>query len=182
MGDKRSPGEIQVAVGASMIADSQTGQEVAIATLQKLLANVQRSPAEPKYRTIKLTNPKIQERLCTCSGAVHLLTACGFCDTNRVLTLAGEPNLALLALAQLRLAGIAADAVEQQAAEKAEALGTHAAERAAEKEEKEALRRACSGDKKERKQEGWTASTAEKGKGQMKGFGDVGVDLDAGGG
>jgi len=134
MADARTVPQIQVDVATSMLRDqdgpsgtSRDGQLAAIATLQKLLGNVQGSPAENKFRTIKLTNPKIAARICACSGAVKMLTACGYKEQARVLTLEGGPDLALLARAQEQMAGLVAEVKQQESDEKQILLASGAA-------------------------------------------------------
>lgn len=46
--------------------------------LGKLLANIAAAPAEPKFRRLRLTNPRIQSAVVDVSGGVELLLACGF--------------------------------------------------------------------------------------------------------
>lgn len=47
-------------------------------TIVKILTNIVEKPEEPKYRQIRLTNPKIQALLVDTVGAVEFLEACGF--------------------------------------------------------------------------------------------------------
>lgn len=50
------------------------------ATLAKVLGNVVKNPAEPKYRTLKKDNRMVQEKIGRSSAAVSLLLALGFED------------------------------------------------------------------------------------------------------
>ena len=174
-----SLGEIQVNVSRSMISESKLGVEVAVATLQKLLGNIAANPSEEKFRSIKLTNAKISAKICTCSGAVKMLTACGFKESGRVLTLEGAPDLALLAFALQRLSSILDDAAAVECDGKAALLQARAAQSAKEKETAYQMQRTLSGDKKERKQEGWTAqSQMDRVTANPTRFNDIGVKLD----
>lgn len=47
-------------------------------TLNKLLSNILVEPDEPKYRKVRLNNPKIQSTIVEVSGAVEFLLACQF--------------------------------------------------------------------------------------------------------
>jgi hypothetical protein len=51
---------------------------VALKTLATVCGNVVKTPTESKFRSLKLTNPKIQERLVSVPGALGCLDAIGF--------------------------------------------------------------------------------------------------------
>ena len=53
---------------------------VAFQTLNKLVGNVARDPSNPKFRTIKLHNKAIQERVGRFADAVEFLRICGWAD------------------------------------------------------------------------------------------------------
>jgi len=65
--------------------------DAALELIEKLTRNVVRSPAEPKFRLIKLSNPKISESLTQVSGAVDSLRGMGWVDG----AADGEPTLEL---------------------------------------------------------------------------------------
>lgn len=46
--------------------------------LLKLLGNVQRNPDNIKYRSVKLSNPKIESKLLVANGAFEILFSAGF--------------------------------------------------------------------------------------------------------
>ena len=50
---------------------------VALKTLNTVLGNIVTKPDEEKYRTLRLDNPKIQEKIGRVAGAVDLLKALG---------------------------------------------------------------------------------------------------------
>ena len=50
---------------------------VALKTLNTVLGNIVNKPDEEKYRTLRLDNPKIQEKIGRVAGAVDLLKALG---------------------------------------------------------------------------------------------------------
>jgi hypothetical protein len=60
---------------------------VALKTLNILVGNICKAPAEEKYRSIKLTNPKIQQRLCEIPQALQFLCAMGFREIDGVLSI-----------------------------------------------------------------------------------------------
>ncbi|KAK3246521.1 hypothetical protein CYMTET_43944 [Cymbomonas tetramitiformis] len=59
----------------------------ALQTLGVVLRNLQRAPAELKYRSLKLSNPKLQSQVLCCPGALALLEAVGFVSDGGILTL-----------------------------------------------------------------------------------------------
>jgi len=54
----------------------------ALKTLKVLVGNIAKSPTEEKYHCIKLTNPKIQERLGSSPQNIVLLKALGFFESD----------------------------------------------------------------------------------------------------
>jgi len=65
--------------------------DAALELIEKLTRNVVRRPAEPKFRLIKLSNPKISESLTEVPGAVNSLRGMGWVDG----AADGEPTLEL---------------------------------------------------------------------------------------
>jgi len=63
---------------------------VGLKTLKVLIKNVAQNPEDEKFQTIKLTNPKIQERLGCCPQNVQLLKAMGFKEVDGTLTISQE--------------------------------------------------------------------------------------------
>ena len=66
-----------MALAASQLASDPSGAAAA-EVLSRLLGNVLGSPAEPKFRRVRLSNPKIAAAVVEASGGVELLLACGF--------------------------------------------------------------------------------------------------------
>lgn len=54
------------------------GVKTAFQTLLKFVTNVGMRPEEDKFRTIKLTNAAVQQRVGAFHGAVEFLEVCGF--------------------------------------------------------------------------------------------------------
>jgi polyhydroxyalkanoate synthesis regulator phasin len=69
---------------------------IAFETLNKLVGNVTRDPSNPKFRTVKLENKAIQERVGRFADAVEFLCVCGWTRSSiddgesNVLTLADD--------------------------------------------------------------------------------------------
>ena len=53
--------------------------------LLKLLGNVQRNPDNIKYRSVKLSNPKIESKLLVANGAFEILFSAGFEEVIKTL-------------------------------------------------------------------------------------------------
>ena len=51
---------------------------VVLQTMMKLVGNVATNPQAEKFRTIKLTNPAIHQRVGTFNGAIDFLELAGF--------------------------------------------------------------------------------------------------------
>ncbi|KAL6761259.1 hypothetical protein V8C86DRAFT_2538967 [Haematococcus lacustris] len=69
--------------GGSQEAGQQaaTGRPAAsetLAALARILRNILLQPAEPKYRSIRLSNPKVAAGITAVPGAMELLEGCGF--------------------------------------------------------------------------------------------------------
>jgi UBX domain-containing protein 6 len=52
--------------------------DLACSTLLKILTNIVNNPGEAKFRTLRLSNPKVQEAVVANPGGVELLSAIGF--------------------------------------------------------------------------------------------------------
>jgi len=64
---------------------------VAFQTLQKIVGNIVAMPENPKYRTINLDNPAIQDRISRFPEAIEFLRTAGFVDdSNSLLTLPND--------------------------------------------------------------------------------------------
>ena len=68
-----------------------------------LLRNAVDSPCEPKFRSLKLGNPKLRDRLLRFGAGVRLLEACGFRRVEQELVLALDAPLAAARCALARL-------------------------------------------------------------------------------
>ena len=57
---------------------SDPAGRTAAEVLGRLLSNITAAPADPKFRRLRLSNPRIQAAVVDVSGGVELLLACGF--------------------------------------------------------------------------------------------------------
>lgn len=57
---------------------SDPGGSAAAEVLARLLGNVAAAPGEPKFRRLRLSNPRIQAEVLEAQGGLELLTVCGF--------------------------------------------------------------------------------------------------------
>ncbi|XP_035788576.1 peptide-N(4)-(N-acetyl-beta-glucosaminyl)asparagine amidase-like [Anopheles albimanus] len=73
---------------------------VATETLLRLLDNIIREPQNAKYRTVRLENPSIKEKLLSVVGMKQLMLAIGFIEANGTLTV--PPNVLLASLRKYR--------------------------------------------------------------------------------
>ena len=78
--------------GGEGAGNTDQAPRTAFETLSKLVGNVARDPSNPKFRTVKLHNKAIQERVGRFADAVEFLRVCGWRDAELdgegVLTLA----------------------------------------------------------------------------------------------
>lgn len=72
---EEAPEAVSVAVG--QLASEPAGAAAA-EVLAKLLGNIVAAPADPKFRRVRLTNPRIQSAVVDVGGGLELLLACGF--------------------------------------------------------------------------------------------------------
>ena len=61
-----------------MTAQSDTKTKLALELMQKMVANIQKAPSEPKFRKMRLSNPKVAEGLVHVMGARQYLRALGW--------------------------------------------------------------------------------------------------------
>ncbi len=61
-----------------LLLQQGTAGPIALKTLATVCGNIVKTPTESKFRSLKLTNPKIQERLVSVPGALGCLDAIGF--------------------------------------------------------------------------------------------------------
>lgn len=66
------------------LTSNQTGYIESVTILLKLLDNVIREPTNEKYRTIRLENKIIKEKLLALSGMKFLLENIGFVEVSRM--------------------------------------------------------------------------------------------------
>lgn len=81
----------ELMVGLKRKSDDR--KTIAFQTLQKIVGNIVAMPENPKYRSIKLDNPAIQDRLARFPEALEFLQIAGFVESNdstRLLTLPSE--------------------------------------------------------------------------------------------
>lgn len=172
----------KIQVGLSMLADARLGEfDASASILNKLLGNVVANPAEPKYRQIRLSNPKINQAL-SVRGAKALLVGAGFVEAGDVMKM---DEAAPVDGAQAAIAGLAAQAEERAAAEeaaKAERLAAVKEKENDDNEERKRMRDTIADDADMRKQPGWTAKAAGvKGGKAITGCSDVGIGQNSGG-
>ena len=69
---------------ATMLADASNRERVrvALSTLMRLIVNALETPAEAKYRTIRVENAAIQQKILSVPGASAMLLAVGFEHVN----------------------------------------------------------------------------------------------------
>eukprot|EP00798_Chlamydomonas_sp_ICE-L_P003266 gene3266-13290_t len=60
------------------LVSSQPTANDSLLTMYKICSNIMSNPTEPKYRQIRLSNPKVQEQLVNVNGAVEFLEEVGF--------------------------------------------------------------------------------------------------------
>lgn len=165
-----------------MLRDARDGAfDAASGILNKILANIQKSPEEEKYRKIRGSNPKIAEMLAT-SGIKAILTGAGFVQEGEFFTLPAGANLDLVAAA---IAGLAEQAADRKATDTAR-KDVEAAKRMEQdkenEEERKRMKMGISDDAAARKEPGWTAKAAGvKGGREITGCSDVGIGNSSGG-
>lgn len=86
-----SDADLAERVLAEMRGSSAT-KTITLKTLATLVGNLANNPSEPKFQTIRLSNPKIEARLCSTPQAVPFLKAMGFVETEGVLSIT-ESNI-----------------------------------------------------------------------------------------
>lgn len=127
----------------------------ALDLMQKMGANIAKAPDEPKYRKMRLSNPKVAEGLVHVAGARQWLRANGWRIVERefIELPIVEPSAAQAAAfagAVASLVSEAAAAQEKRRVDELEARKREAAERVAkQKAEREAIRAAMSRDRNE---------------------------------
>lgn len=172
----------KLSVGISMLADTRDGDfDTAYAVLQKILGNIVANPSEPKYRSLKKSNAKINALLQT-SGVRVTLVGAGFVEEGDMLRMPDEVSsdgaqAALQALAQQAADRVAADAARKAALE-AERKETQDKEN----EERKRMKAGIEDDAAARKEPGWKAKAAGVKEGKaITGCSDIGVGNNAGG-
>ena len=138
-----------------MWALSEQKVKPACEMLTKMAANIAKAPAEPKYRKVRLSNPKVSEGLVFVPGARQFLCAIGWQlveSENLMLPLEGDgaaQAAALTAAVEVLVQGAAA-AAEQRRRDELEARKREAAEKAAKvKREREEMKAAMARDRAE---------------------------------
>lgn len=107
------------------------GGEATITALETVVKNLADHPQNRKYRTLRLSNPMVAERLLACTAASQFLSELGFVEADGFLALATplNDNEARSALAALRTARVRARRRARGAASPASAssrsLATH---------------------------------------------------------
>jgi len=159
--------------------------EQAALTLNKYVANVIRDPAEPKYRRIRLENATFDRNVRQPRGGIRFLEALGFHEVNGFLELEQPDNtLEIQQALELLLAKVEAMRLAEQQ-KVAEERAKIEAERRLKDDAKRQRLAMIADDKEARKDPNWkpaVAAGANKAGKAVTGFGDVGVDLNGGGG
>lgn len=128
----------KIKIGLEMLRDARDGAfDASTSILNKLLANIQKSPEEQKYRKIKASNPKIAEMLAV-QGIKAILTGAGFVQEGEFFTLPADANLDCVAAA---LEGLAAQAADRQGADTARKEAEAAKRQEQDKENEEERKR-----------------------------------------
>eukprot|EP00164_Ancoracysta_twista_P000831 GFYU01001096.1.p1 GENE.GFYU01001096.1~~GFYU01001096.1.p1 ORF type:complete len:200 (-),score=50.55 GFYU01001096.1:496-1095(-) len=177
--------------------------DTCVTTVGKLVTNCLKDPNNPKFRQVRMNNQAIRNRVLDVAGGLELMLAAGFeeldMDGERVLIMLNEDD-AVLTEVTTRLAGAVSTAqptlappthVDAAAHEEALRRRHEAEERVKEmrrkkQEEKARLRAELEADKRERKKDdGLHLSSHARPRPQGGGvhrYGDIGVNLNAGGG
>jgi hypothetical protein len=89
------------ALEASIAAITGSGEAVqaTLKTLAKILGNIVREPAEPKFRVLKLKNKTVAAHITSSPGALVLLDVVGFGNDGTVLALGASNDMQLLTAA-----------------------------------------------------------------------------------
>ena len=108
--------DVLAAAAAEIATAHGTVLTNALRLLKKVLGNVAANPAEPKYRSLKLSNAIVQEQLLQCPGALGLLQAVGFARSGETIALppTTAPIAALVALALRAVTNVEARRVRWQ--------------------------------------------------------------------
>lgn len=178
-------------------------KEQAFALLMKLLQNVVQDPSNPKFRRMKKTNKTLAAKVFGVQGCTALLLAAGFVEEGEELVLPEGVEVDWLVD---RLTSFGKEEGERKAREERDArIAAHRAEEEKDKQFRSAgLETGATGDEERRKimeraeydrqervardklaAEGYKEENfvpAEKGGGAVKRFGDIGVDVNRGGG
>lgn len=173
---------IKLKVGLEMLSEARLGEfESASATVNKLLGNILANPAEPKFRKIRTTNPKISLLLST-RGIRAILIGAGFAEEGEFLVL---PDDAPTDAINDALAGLAAQASERAVGEqamKAQLIASRQEAADKENEERKRMRDGIADDAAARKEPGWKAKAAGVKDGRaIVGCSDVGIGANSGG-
>ena len=140
---------------SKLTALSESKVKPALEMMGKMVANIAKSPAEAKYRKVRLSNPKIGEGLVFVPGARQFLRAAGWQLVEReFLELPVDGDGAAQAQAQLglvdALAKACAAAIDARQKEENAARRKEAADKAAkQKAEREAMKAAMARDRAE---------------------------------
>jgi preprotein translocase subunit SecD len=132
-----------------------TKSKPALDMMQRMVANIAKAPAEPKYRKVRLSNPKISEALVHVPGARQYLRAIGWAIVDlEFLELAVEGDGVAQAATQVAavnklVADAAAAAEARRVAELAERRREAAAKTAKQKAEREAIKAQMARDRGE---------------------------------
>jgi len=143
------------AASEKLTALSESKVKPALEMMGKMVANIAKAPPEPKYRKVRLSNPKIAEGLVFVPGARQLLIASGWqLVETEFLELPVEGDGAAQAQAQVALVDkLTKDCVaaqEQRRKDEMAARRKEAADKAAkEKAEREAMKAAMARDRAE---------------------------------
>ena len=99
----------RAAMGTLLAVADKERVRAALTTIQKIAANILANPGDEKYRTLKVDNKAVKEKVLSCPGGREMLLSTGFVARNvgeiarpELLVLPGEADLA--ELGQLRSA------------------------------------------------------------------------------
>lgn len=177
-------GKVNVAV--ELLATNPFLQfETAALTLNKYVANIIRDPAEPKYRKIRIENATFDRNVRQPRGGIRFLEALGFREVSGFLELEHPSStLEIQHALELLLAKVEAMRLAEQQKIDSERAKIEAERRLKDDAKRQRLAM-IAGDKEARKDPNWkpaVAAGANKAGKAVTGFGDVGVDLNGGGG
>lgn len=148
-------------VGLEMLSEAREGEfGAAHALLLKILGNVCSSPDEPKFRTLRTSNAKINQLLQT-KGVRALLVGSGFAESPPdLLVLPPEADLFVVQAGLQALQALQEDREQKAAQDKAALLERRNEQHRQANENRDTMKKQIMDDATMRKEPGWKAQAA----------------------